>query len=219
MINKSDGIANLIRSAGLVFWDFDGVIKDSVDVKTEAYINLFDSYGHQIVSRIKRHHESNGGLSRYVKIPLYLAWAGEPAGSAQIEDFCNRFSLAVQQAVIEAPWVSGVREYILRHFADQYFILLTATPQKEIEHILVNIGIEHCFREVYGAPNEKISEIEKILNRLGVAPQDALMIGDSLVDLKAAQANSVPFLLRSTPLNFLIQIDYFGPIFNQLDHE
>ena len=27
----------------LIFWDFDGVIKESVSVKTDAYLELFNS--------------------------------------------------------------------------------------------------------------------------------------------------------------------------------
>ena len=33
----------------LVFWDFDGVIKDSVTVKTDAFSKLFEKYGEKKV--------------------------------------------------------------------------------------------------------------------------------------------------------------------------
>lgn len=212
-------VAQVLRAATLVFWDFDGVIKDSVDVKTLAYESLFLPYGEQIASRVRQHHEANGGVSRFDKIPLYLAWAGEQATPVQVEAFCARFSLAVLQAVIDSPWVPGVREYLLQHFAEKYFVLVTATPQSEIEKILASLDLCRCFREVHGAPTKKGYAVKEVLARLECAPASALMVGDAETDLQAAQSNSVPFLLRRTPLNLSLQASYSGPIFDYLNDE
>lgn len=211
--------AQSLRAASLVFWDFDGVIKDSVDVKTAAFERLFMPYGAEIARRVRQHHEAHGGVSRFDKIPLYLAWAGEPASAAQVEAFCERFSQAVLKAVIDAPWVPGVREYLLRHCAEQYFVLVTATPQEEMKQILGALELAHCFREVHGAPTKKTSAIGAVLARLNCPPEQALMIGDAETDRQAAQANAVPFLLRSTPLNLSMLASYGGPIFEDLIDE
>ncbi len=209
----------IINRAELVFWDFDGVIKDSVDVKTHAFVQLFLPYGEEVANRVRQHHESNGGVSRFDKIPFYLTWAGEPASAARIEEFCARFSQTVLQAVVDAPWVPGVREYLLQHYVEQYFVLVTATPQEEIEQILVALDLAHCFREVHGAPSKKASAIGAVLARQKSSPHQALMIGDAETDRQAAQANAVPFLLRRTPLNLKLQANYGGLIFDDLNDE
>jgi phosphoglycolate phosphatase-like HAD superfamily hydrolase len=209
----------VIDCAGLVFWDFDGVIKDSVDVKTAAFTRLFLPYGEEIANRIRQHHEANGGVSRFDKIPLYLSWAGEPSSPGQVAAFCERFSQAVLQAVIDAPWVPGVREYLLLHCAEQDFVLVTATPQEEVEQILGALDLAHCFREVHGAPTKKASAIGAVLARRKCAPDQALMIGDAETDRQAAQANAVPFLLRRTPLNLAMQATYGGPMFDNFNDE
>jgi phosphoglycolate phosphatase-like HAD superfamily hydrolase len=211
--------AQILSAATLVFWDFDGVVKDSVEVKSTAFDNLFSPFGEDISSRVRQHHESHGGVSRFEKIPLYLTWANEPETPAKIQEFCNQFSTLVLQAVIDAPWIPGVREYLLLNSTKQYFVLVTATPQDEIQQILAALDIAHCFREVHGAPKHKASAIKDVLARLNYAPANALMIGDSETDMKAAQANSVPFLLRRTPLNLSIQATYTGPMFDDLNHE
>ena len=59
-----------------LFWDFDGVIKDSVDVKTCAFVSLFKNFGSEVLNQVVEHHEANGGVSRFEKMPLYLDWAG-----------------------------------------------------------------------------------------------------------------------------------------------
>ena len=82
----------LLKEKQLIFWDFDGVIKDSVAVKSLGYEKLFLPFGEEVVKLVNQHHDAHGGVSRYDKIPLYLGWAGEPADPIQIQEFCHQFS-------------------------------------------------------------------------------------------------------------------------------
>ena len=208
-----------VKAFKVIFWDFDGVIKDSVEVKTTGYEQLFLPYGQDIARRVRQHHEVHGGVSRYEKIPLYLGWAGEPVSEANAQDFCQRFSSLVQRAVIDSAWVPGVREYLLAHHLQQHFVLVTATPQQEIEDILDTLGIADYFRGVHGAPTSKTHAIKAVLGQLKCLPGDALMVGDSETDLQAALANDVPFLLRCTPHNQALRQHYAGPMFDRLNDE
>ena len=209
----------LLRAARTIFWDFDGVIKDSVEAKTLAYETLFLPYGRDVATRVRLHHEANGGVSRFEKIPLYLAWAGESATDARVQEFCERFSRLAMQAVIDSPWVPGVREYLTEHHARQYFVLVSATPHDEMQQILHLLDLAHYFREVHGAPTKKADAIEDVLRRLQLTPDRVLMVGDADTDLMAAQKNAVPFLLRRTLLNKTLQARYSGPMFENLTHE
>jgi phosphoglycolate phosphatase-like HAD superfamily hydrolase len=217
--NPSIDVNCMLRAARVVFWDFDGVIKDSVEVKSVGFEQLFSPYGTAVVEQIRRHHETHGGMSRYEKIPLYLGWAGEVATKAKVKDFCDRFSRLVFKAVIDSPWVPGVREYLRKEFARQSFVLLTATPQEEIEGILSALDIAHCFERVCGAPSPKAIAIADILRSRHYAAEDALVIGDSESDLQAAEANGVGFLLRCTVINHALQNQYTGPMFMDLTGE
>ena len=38
----------------MVFWDFDGVIKESVSVKTDAFEELFKPYGDIVCNKVKK---------------------------------------------------------------------------------------------------------------------------------------------------------------------
>ena len=212
---KSDA-ADLISSRAIVFWDFDGVIKDSVDVKTEAFVRLFSVYEPNIAARVKAHHEANGGVSRYEKIPIYLRWVGLPCDKKHVDQFCARFADAILDAIVDSPWVPGVKEYLLDHYERQHFILVTASPQKEIESIIDKLGIAHCFRQVYGTPAEKKGVIGAVLREQKIEVADALMIGDSETDRSAADANQVLFLLRRTTINQSLQSNYCGPQFEDL---
>lgn len=212
-------IVAILRQADAVFWDFDGVIKDSVEAKSIALEQLFQPYGSDVVARVREHHETNGGVSRFDKIPLYLAWAGESTSDARVREFCERFSGLVMQAVIDSPWVPGVREYLTDNNAKQYFVLVSATPYDELRQILTSLDLARCFREVHGAPRKKADAIRDVLRRLQLTPERALMVGDADTDHAAAEHNGVPFLLRRTRLNKALQVRFDGPKFENLTHE
>lgn len=194
----------------LLFWDFDGVIKESVEVKTEAYVALFAHAAPALAARIREHHEAHGGMSRFEKIPIYLGWVGERADPHNVAHYCELFARAVRQRVIDSPWVPGAREYLQTHHARQPFVMLTATPQEEIENILHALGIAPWFREVHGAPTQKAAAIAATLTRLRCPAAEALVIGDSVSDYEAARSASVDFLLRLTAYNGQLQRQHQG---------
>jgi phosphoglycolate phosphatase-like HAD superfamily hydrolase len=180
-------------------------------VKSDAFERLFMPFGVDLSSRVREHHERNGGMTRYDKLPLYLEWACQEASTQEVARYCQLFAVAVRQAVIDSPWVPGVREYLEANHTTQRFVIVTATPQAEIEDILQALGIADWFLEVHGAPTTKVDAIMSVLQRLKCRPQDALVIGDSQSEHKAAVAAGVKFLLRRTALNRDLQLTYDGP--------
>lgn len=219
LIGQKERITVYLDQFDAVFWDFDGVIKDSMKVKTSAFQKLFLPYGHKVTEEIINHHEANGGVSRFEKIPLYLKWAGEDVSIELVDKFCDLFSKAVLQSVIDSHWVPGVHEYLCDHYREKYFVLVTATPQDEIEEILSALEIVRWFREIFGAPTDKKDAVQLVLEKQKFMPCDALLIGDAKTDLLAAQDNSIPFLLRRTPENRYLQNHYDGPQFDDLTYE
>lgn len=217
MGDSQQAVLDVLREARLVFWDFDGVIKDSVSVKTQAFERLFLPYGADVARKVREHHEANGGMSRFDKMPVYLQWAGQEASAASIQKFCERFSDLALQAVIDSPWVSGVHAYLERHHREQPFVVVTATPQAEIETILTATGIAQWFREVHGSPTTKAAALADVLRRRQLDPGATVFVGDANADLAAAKANQVTFVLRRTSLNERLRDGFAGPSFDDLE--
>lgn len=180
----------------LIFWDFDGVIKESLQVKTDAFIRLFEDCGQHVVDKIVAHHLANGGLSRFEKFPLYLKWAGRPQDDRTICALGEEFSDLVSQAVVDAPWVPGAERFIKANPYDQTFVVVSATPQEELECILQNLSMGECFASVFGSPTPKRDALQRSLACFNCVPRNSLMIGDAISDFNAATANGIPFLLR-----------------------
>ena len=200
----------MLTQARLVFWDFDGVIKESVAVKTEAFMKLFAPFGAAVVARVRAHHLANGGMSRFDKMPVYLEWASQPVTDAIINDYCREFSQAALNGAIAAPWVPGVERYLRENRHGQQFVLISATPQQEIEEILTAIDLGQCFSGVFGSPTRKDDAIRQALSSQEIRDSECVMVGDATADLDAARRNSVPFLLRRHLDNQHVFRDYDG---------
>ena len=199
-----------IKSFKLIFWDFDGVIKNSVEIKSQAYVSLFEHFGSKVTQKVRDHHEANGGMSRFDKLPLYLKWAGMKPKKSIINEYSEQFSKLVTQGVIDSSWVAGVESYLHSQPNYQIFILVSATPQRELEYILFILNLTKCFSEIYGAPNTKENVIRNSLSKYNFDPSDCLMIGDAQSDLEAADINQVPFLLRRHNMNKNLFVNYKG---------
>lgn len=210
MAARTESLATL-RRYSVLFWDFDGVIKESVNIKARAYAALFEPFGADLARRVRAHHERNGGLSRLEKIPLYLGWAGVEPDAEVVRRYCEAFSVAVRDRVVGCEWVPGAREYLAENHARQRCVLISATPQREMESILEALGITPWFREVHGAPHPKGAAVAAVLRRWACPVDDALLIGDSCSDYEAARAAGVQFLLRRTALNGELQTRHAGP--------
>ena len=205
----------------IIFWDFDGVIKESVEVKTNAFRELFRSYGEEVMERITIHHINNGGMSRFKKIPIYLSYAGIQSTEEIVMEYCNRFAKIVENAVVDSDWVLGVKDVLeKKSHSKQRFVLVTATPQDEIERILKRLNIINVFSDIFGAPMSKSDAINVCLNSYGVNAKETIMIGDSKADYEASQKSGTNFLLRRTPENMISMDNFRGNIiFNFLDNE
>jgi phosphoglycolate phosphatase-like HAD superfamily hydrolase len=202
-MNKT--LEKLVAGSEVIFWDFDGVIKDSVEVKILAFQKLFSDQSQVVLNQIRDHNERNSGLSRFEKIPLYLSWSNKPNTNKMARGLCDQFSLIVKQLVVESAWVEGFLPFINRYQNLKKHVLVTATPEEEAIILLQLLDIDTFFYEVYGSPIDKGSVISSVLENLKVAPDSAIMLGDSYSDYRAARDNNVLFLLRKTSLNKELQ--------------
>jgi len=191
-----------IFSYKTIFWDFDGVIKESNQAKTQAYLELFSDFGADVREKVKNHHRENGGISRFVKIPMYFRdFAGITLTQTQLEEQLRRYSELTLDAVVAAEWVPGAREYIERNYSFQNFYIVTGTPQEDIEEICRRMNFTSYFRGIFGAPRDKTSIVGSVLEKETYEPSQCLFIGDALADFEAARNNGIDFLLRQNAEN------------------
>jgi len=199
---------------GIIF-DFDGVIAESVQVKTDAFASLYEKYGDNIVTKVIEHHEANGGMSRFKKIKLYHeSFLNKAITNEEIEDLANQFSKLVVRKVIDSPYVPGVFKYIQKCYKKYNLFISTGTPTNEMYQILGGREISKYFVEVYGSPEEKSTHISKIMSKYNYYPDELIFYGDANTDIDAAEQANIPFVLIKNSFNEKLVEKFKGEIIN-----
>lgn len=181
-----------------IIFDFDGVLVESGDIKTQAFADLYQSYGKTIVSKVVRYHCLNGGLSRYQKFRHFQQHLLEmpPLTQDEERELDRRFSKLVVEAVIASKPVPGANELVHKEATRIPLFIVSGTPEIELNTIITRRGLEPYFIEVRGSPKSKQTLIAEILSTYSLTPTGVLMIGDALIDYQSAQNNNVVFLGR-----------------------
>jgi HAD superfamily hydrolase (TIGR01549 family) len=180
-----------------IIFDFDGVLVESIDIKTEAFRGMFKNEGSDIVAKVVDYHCRNMGVSRFDKFRyIYKEILNRPLTEAVFQDLCQQFARLVLDAVLNAPYVKGAQEFLANYAHIYSCFIASATPQDEIEEIIIRRGMSHYFKAVYGAPKKKNDIVKEILSNYGLSAESIVYIGDAISDYDAANANGVHFIAR-----------------------
>ena len=180
-----------------IIFDFDGVIAESVNIKTKAFIKLYGKYGAEIVNKVSEHHTANGGMSRFEKFKFYhKKYLGVKLNVNGIKELSRLFSNIVVNEVIQAPFVLGAFDFLCKYNGEYDFFILSATPESEIRKIASEKKIARFFKGVYGSPKSKYFHIENIIKIFSYDRDEVVFIGDSVNDLAAAKKSKIKFIAR-----------------------
>ncbi|PWB52470.1 MAG: HAD family hydrolase [Candidatus Methanoperedenaceae archaeon] len=191
----------------LVF-DFDGVIIESFDIKTQAFRELFKDSDK--VNEIVEYHKQNGGVSRYKKFKyIYKEILKQPLDDKTLNDLGEKFSNLVVEEVSKCPYVPGVIEFICNNYRKLKLFIASGTPEEELRSIVSVRGISKYFKGIYGSPATKSEILLEILGRENINNNEVIFIGDTITDYNEAAKTEVPFIARINDLvsNPLLDLD------------
>ena len=178
-----------------IVFDFDGVIKESVDIKTKAFAHLYSKYGGKVLNNVLKHHLENGGISRYHKIKLYhKSFLNKELSNQELEEITNKFSEIVLNKVVEAPYISGAKSFIETNYKKYNMFISTGTPTNEIHEIIERNKINQFFKGVFGSPESKIDHLNQIINEWKINKEEMIFIGDSITDRNASNHFDIEFV-------------------------
>ena len=184
---------------GIIF-DFDGVIAESVNVKTVAFAKMYEEHGDEIVEKVVSHHLLHGGISRFEKFKFYhKEFLGIKLTEKQIMGLGEVFSKLVVQKVVDAPYVPGSLEFIKDNYKYYDLFISTGTPEDEILEIIAKKSMDIYFKSVHGSPGKKSIHVKNIMSKNGYSKDEIIFIGDADTDIQAAKENDIPILLRIHP--------------------
>jgi phosphoglycolate phosphatase-like HAD superfamily hydrolase len=179
----------------VLIYDFDGVICDSVGLKTDAFVELYDTENESIQKLVREYHLANGGISRFEKIKYFeTVLLGKVYSEEENVNLAQKFAELVKEKVISSPFIPGVKEFLEKHSTRTLQYICTGTPEFEIKEILERKNISRYFNGIFGAPRSKIEIISEILNVTNTIPNECLYFGDSITDYQATVFYKMPFI-------------------------
>jgi phosphoglycolate phosphatase-like HAD superfamily hydrolase len=180
-----------------VVFDFDGVLVESLDIKTRAFAELYQPHGEAIVMQVVAFHKAHGGVSRFDKIRHFEhVLLGHPIVDDEIQDKAGEFARLVEEAVIACPEVAGATE-LLRLLSGQLpCFVASATPEAELRRIVYRRGWNDMFSGIFGTPATKKEILLNILHTTRKPADECLMVGDAMTDFEAARQSGLTFVGR-----------------------
>jgi len=193
----------ILNRKEIVIFDFDGVLVDSVKIKTDAFADIYYKFGKKVMNKVIAHHEQNGGMSRYDKFTFYHnEFLGINPNENDIKELSRIFSDLVVDKISKTDEVESVTE-VLKYIQSKELIcsIASAAPEKEVTEIVKRRGWTKFFNFILGSPASKVCNIRSILQKTKKQPSQAIFFGDSPNDLSAAKECDVDFV----PINFLAE--------------
>lgn len=194
-----------------IIFDFDGVILDSLDCKTEAFYQMYLLYGEDIANKVKQYHILNGGVSRFEKFKIWhKEFLDIDLSENEIQELAEQFSELVLEKVINSDPIPGSMEFIKRQSKYFNFFIISGTPDDEIKKICDAIEIADNFKEILGSPKNKKEWCAYLKTKYeDIEPSNTIFLGDAISDYEAAKENGFYFGLR--------EADYNKSIFSNLE--
>jgi phosphoglycolate phosphatase-like HAD superfamily hydrolase len=218
-MTEISAINKKIDSSNFLIFDFDGVIADSVNVKTKAFAEIYKPYGEKVVAQVVSHHLGNGGVSRYEKFEYYHnKFLGKKVSDRDIANLSDYFSSLVVQKVVDSAEIPGALLFLNYYCKGRKKCAInSATPQIEIQEIIRKRGIQDFFSIVLGSPSTKLENLTMLEDLYEFNLSKALFFGDSESDMNAANSAKINFVgIGNKIISNLGKNDYHANDFMEL---
>lgn len=180
----------------VIFWDFDGVILDSMPVRDRGFeLVLADFPDHQ-VAELLRYHRENGGLSRYVKFRyFYEEVLGEPLSDERLNELTSAFSKIMLNELGNSDLLIQDSVEFLKSAAPKFPMhVVSGSDQTELRELCRRLQLSDYFLSIHGSPKPKTQWVGELIEQHQYNPSKAVLIGDSRNDLDAARDNKIEFI-------------------------
>tara|TARA_Y100000590_G_scaffold404562_1_gene492189 strand:- start:2243 stop:2896 length:654 start_codon:yes stop_codon:yes gene_type:complete len=192
----------------IICLDFDGVVVDSNNIKSEAFIELFEPYQEKI-REIRLFQQENESLSRFVKFE-YIAKNILTSETSEkiVPEWLKKYSDLTIEKVCKCNEINGALDFINYFKKLMPIYLVSATPLNDLNTIIDKRGYRKLFKKVYGSPMKKQDAFIKIIKNEGVEHNDIIYIGDSQSDFVAASEVNINFYAFNSGRKFQNLISY-----------
>lgn len=179
-----------------IIFDFDGVILDSVPIKTEGFKKLFKDFPLDKVNKLVEYHELNGGKSRYVKIKYFFhELLNQDISEEKVLEYAQKYSEITKEELTDPKYIiKDAINFIKSNYKKYSMHIASGADEEDLKYICEKQGIDKYFLSINGSPKVKIDIVKEILKYNEYKLEETVMIGDSINDYEASTRNNIAFL-------------------------
>lgn len=184
-----------------IFWDFDGVILSSHEIRELGFKVALEKYPQEQVDALMRYHRENGGWSRYVKFTYFFEEIRKESFTQEdVNQLAMAYSKAVKSLLIDQSLlIDESMRFIIEKGKNYRMYVASGSDGKELNEVCKGLGIANHFHSIHGSPEPKTAILKRIIEEQNHQPSNCLMIGDARNDYDAAMNNNMPFLGFNNP--------------------
>lgn len=184
-----------------ILWDFDGVILDSMPIRGYGFEKCFAAYPKEQTDQLLAYHNANGGKSRFVKIRYFFEHIrNESITEEQILKYAELFSQVMLELLCDKKLlIDETVTFIEKNYHNTPMHIVSGSEQNELRFLCHELGLTDYFISIHGSPIEKDILVKNDLDKYGYHASEVILIGDSINDFDAAEANRVPFYGYNNP--------------------
>ncbi|MBE8597079.1 HAD family hydrolase [Xenorhabdus sp. BG5] len=190
-------LINLVMGKKLVFFDCDGVLIDSNNIKLAAVSDALYDLPQSVLMCCLQNFKMNFGRSRIWHFEAFYRIAN-PSGVTEhhfIHDRIQRYEKYLKEHYILSLAVNGAKPLLEKlTSAGITCLVISGGKETEIKTILNQVGLSHYFKQIVGSPVVKEQAISTFLTQYQCTPEQTVFFGDAQADAQAAMTGQVPFL-------------------------
>ena len=178
-----------------IIFDFDGVILDSVPVKTEAFRKLFEEYSEDQVQKLIEYHLENGGKSRYVKINYFFTTVvKKEISDKEVQNYAEKYSELTKIELSNKKYlIADTINFIKNNYKKYNLHIASGADESDLKFICERLELSKYFLSIHGSPKVKNEIVRDILKGNQYKKNETILIGDSKNDYEAANINNIEF--------------------------
>ncbi|QNK64724.1 HAD family hydrolase [Pedobacter sp. PAMC26386] len=179
----------------VLLWDFDGVIMDSMPIRSKGFELVLAEYPQEQVDQLMAFHEANGGLSRYVKFRYFFEKIrGESVSEEEVLALAGKFSEIMLSLLMDRKLlIQDSVEFIRNNWQNYEMHIVSGSDGKELKIINDALDLSSFFKTINGSPTPKKQLVEDVLLQNKYPKEEVILIGDSINDFDAASFNKIAF--------------------------
>ncbi len=178
-----------------IFWDFDGVIMDSMPFRNKGFELVLKEFPNEQVELLIQFHLKNGGLSRYVKFTHFFEEIrGEKVTEEEIKEWAQKFSEIMREELLQpALLIEDSLNFIKENYRKFNMHIVSGSDEEELRFLCEKLEISRYFISIHGSPVPKKELVQELLNTHNYRLENTILIGDSINDYEAAEINNIDF--------------------------